>query len=110
MSTVVLTLVVVGGSIAVATGFALSGELKPATEAPSPHRGARRSPPKRARRDGAAPPPVTVDQVPARPRLLVRLRALIALTALIAVIGAGIAVLLVAGVTVASRALETAVK
>ena len=106
MSTVVLTLVVVGGSIAVAARLAASGERKPATEPSGSHRAPR------SRRRRVAPPGglVEVDQVPARPGLLGRLRAGIALVAIVAVIGAGIALGLLAGVTVLSQALEAAVQ
>ena len=110
MSTVVLTLVVVGGSIAVAAKLAVSGERKPATEAPVPHRAPRRQ--RRAARRAAAAPAgaAVVDQVPARPGVFRRLRAGITLVAIVVVIGAGIALGLLAGVTVLSQALETAVQ
>ena len=110
MSTVVLTLVVVGGSIAVAVRLAVSGKRKPATEPPTPHRATRRER-ARARRAAAAPVvAATVDQVPARPGVLQRMRSSIALLAIVATIGAGVALGLLAGVTVISRALETAVR
>ena len=110
MSTVVLTLVVVGGSIAVAAKLAASGERKPATEPPVPHRGSRRARAE-ARRAAAAPVgTATVDQVPARPGVFRRLRAGVTLVAVVAVIGAAIALGLLAGVTVISQALETAVQ
>ena len=110
MSTVVLTLVVVGGSIAVAAKLAASGERKPATEPPAPHRAPRRG--RRAARRATAAPEgaAVVDQVRARPGMLVRLRSGVALVAIVAVIGAGIALGLLAGVTVISQALETAVQ
>ncbi len=51
-----------------------------------------------------------VDQVPARPGVFRRLRAGITLVAIVVVIGAGIALGLLAGVTLLSQALETAVQ
>ncbi len=110
MSTVVLTLVVVGGSIAVAAKLAASGERKPATEPPAPHRAPRRERAK-ARRAAAAPVgAAAVDQVPARPGVFRRLWAGVTLVAIVAVVGAGIALGLLAGVTVISQAVETAVQ
>lgn len=110
VSTVVLTLVVVGGSIAVAAKLAVSGERKPATEAPVPHRVPRRER-RAARRVAAASEGASrVDQVPARPGVLRRLRAGVTLVAVVAMIGAGIALGLLAGVTLLSQALETAVQ
>ena len=111
MSTVVLTLVVVGGSIAVAAKLAASGERKPATERartpPRPPTGTGQA----ARRAAAAPVgAAAVDQVPARPGVFRRLRAGVTLVAIVAVIGAGIALGLLAGVTVISQAVETAVQ
>lgn len=103
MSTVVLTLVVVGGSIAVAAMLAARGEQKPATEAPAPHRAPRRE--RRSPRRAAV-----VDQVPARPGFFRRLRAGVALVAVVVLIGAGIALALLGGVTVITQALETAVQ
>ena len=110
VSTVVLTLVVVGGSIAVAAKLAVSGERKPATEAPVPHRAPRRERRAARRAAAAAEGASRVDQVPARPGLLRRLRAGVTLVALVAMIGAGIALGLLAGVTLLSQALETAVQ
>ena len=104
MSTVVLTLVVVGGSIAVATWVAVSGERKPATEPPVRHRARRRA------AEGRPVGRAVVDGVPVRPGLLTRLRAGLTLVAIMAMIGAVIALGLVAGVEVLSRSLEAAVQ
>jgi hypothetical protein len=119
VSTVVLTLVVVGGSIVAAAVIASSGEPKPATEAAEPHR-APSAPkaPRRARRTRrrryVAPAPVVLtavgDRVPPRPGFFVRLRALITLAAIVAVIGLSVALLIGAGAAAVSRALESAVQ
>ncbi|MET0666392.1 MAG: hypothetical protein ABWZ14_10985 [Acidimicrobiales bacterium] len=109
MSTVVLTLVVVGGSIAVAARLAGNGERKPATEPPVRHR-ARRRKAKAARRAAAAPSAALADRVSPRPGLLVRVRAGVTLVAMMAMIGAGIALGLLLGVQVISRTLEAAVQ
>ncbi|MET0160415.1 MAG: hypothetical protein ABW279_13115 [Acidimicrobiales bacterium] len=109
MSTVVLTLVVVGGSIAVAARLAGNGERKPATEPPVRHR-ARRRKAKAARRASAAPSAALADGVSPRPGLLVRVRAGVTLVVMMAMIGAGIALGLLLGVQVISRTLEAAVQ
>jgi hypothetical protein len=119
MSTVVLTLVVVGGSIAVAAKLAASGDEQPATDTAVPHRArlrGRNRPDQRPVRSGrrqrrTAVPGGTavVDAVTPRPGLLVRLRAGFTLLAIVAVIGATIAFGLLLGAEVVSRALETAV-
>ena len=110
MSTVVLTLVVVGGSIAVAARLAGNGERKPATEPPVRHR-ARRRKAKAARRAAAASSRAALaDRVSPRPGLLVRVRAGVTLVAMMAMIGAGIALGLLLGVQVISRTLEAAVQ
>ncbi|HEY8057426.1 MAG TPA: hypothetical protein VID94_01680 [Acidimicrobiales bacterium] len=109
MSTVVLTLVVVGGSIAVAARLAVSGESKPATEPPVRHR-ARRREAKAARRAAAASSAAVAEGVRPRPSLLIRLRAGVALVVVMAMIGAGIALGLLFGAQVISRTLETAVQ
>lgn len=113
MSTVVLTLVVVGGSIAVATRVARRGELKPATEPVIPHRApaegrgggwrARRA--RRAQQDAAA-------VAPARPHpgLLTRIRASVTLMAITALVGLAIALGILAGAAFVSRTLESAVQ
>lgn len=112
MSTVVLTLVVVGGSIAAATKLALNGERKPATEAPHPHRGwatmlrARSARNRSVQVVGLA----TGDVVSAKPGLLLRVRSAAALTALTAMIGAGVALLILAGAAFVADALQSAVK
>jgi hypothetical protein len=109
VSTVVLTLVVVGGSIAVAARLAVSGERKPATERPVRHRALRREA-KRARRATAASTAAVAEGVPPRPTLLVRLSAGLALVVVMAMIGAGIALGLLLGAQVISRTLESAVQ
>ena len=110
MSTVLLTLVVVGGSIAVAVRLAGSGEQKPATEAPRPHRASPRAQ-RQARRAATAPGGAAVEEsVRARPGLLVRIRAGFTLVALTAMIATAIALGLLAGVSVISQSLETAVR
>jgi hypothetical protein len=119
VSTVVLTLVVVGGSIAVAAKLAASGERKPATADAVPHRASGRRaaraderPVRQRRRRATAAPggAAEVEVVSPRPGLLVRLRAGVTLVAIVAVIGASIALGLLAGAEVVSRALETAVQ
>jgi hypothetical protein len=119
MSTVVLTLVVVGGSIAVAAKLAASGDEQPATDGAVRHRAAarRRDRPdqrpvrrSRTRRTAAPVGAAVVDAVSPRPGLLVRLRAGLTLVAIVAVIGASIALGLLFGAEVVSRALETAVQ
>ncbi len=120
MSTVVLTLVVVGGSIAVAVKLVRSEGMQPATDDAVPHRGrakrraddrpVRQRRRRRRRRATAAPESAAVvDSVAPRPGLLLRLRAGIMLVAVVALIGATIALGLVAGVEVISRAVEQAV-
>ena len=121
MSTVVLTLVVVGGSIAVAVKLVRSEGMQPATDDAVPHRGRakrraddrpvrQRRRRRRRRRATAAPESAAVvDSVAPRPGLLLRLRAGIMLVAVVALIGATIALGLVAGVEVISRAVEQAV-
>ena len=111
----VLTLVVVGGSIAVAAKLAASGELKPATVDAAPHRarpaGLGRRQRRQARRAAAAPGGAAVVEVVApRPGLLTRLRAGLTLVVIVAVIGGGIAVGLLVGAEAAGRLLEDAVK
>jgi hypothetical protein len=110
VSTVVLTLVVVGGSIAVAAKLAASGERKPATEAPVAHRAPRRERAKARRATSAPMGAAGVEQVPARPGVFRRLWAGVTLVAVVAVIGAGLALALLAGVTAISQAVETAVQ
>jgi hypothetical protein len=116
VSTVVLTLVVVGGSIAVAAKLAASGELKPATVHPAPHRARASGPSRRerrqvARRAAATPEGVAVvDLVAPRPGLLTRFRAGLTLLVIIAAIGGAIAVGLLVGAEAAGQLLEDAVK
>jgi hypothetical protein len=110
VSTVVLTLVVVGGSIAVAARLAVSGERKPATEPPVRHRAWRRKAKTARRAAVAARNAALADGVSPRPGLLVRVRAGVTLVALTAMIGAGIALGLLLGVQVISRTLEAAVQ
>jgi hypothetical protein len=105
---VVLTLVVVGGSLAVAVKLAASGEQKPATVGAPPHR-ARRASPRRAERNRPERAAGAPDQVPPRPGLLTRLRAGVTLLAVVAVIGGAIALGLVVGVEAAGQILEDAV-
>ena len=64
----------------------------------------------RRRRATAAPGGAAVESVDPRPGLLVRLRAGLVLVAIVALIGASIALGLLAGAEVVSRALETAVR
>jgi len=114
VSTVVLTLVVVGGSIAVAVRLAASGERKPATAGAANHRARGRADERpvrrRRRRDRAAPAGAAlVEAVAPRPGLLVRLRAGVALVAIVAVIGGVIALGFLAGAEVVGQALESAV-
>jgi hypothetical protein len=115
VSTVVLTLVVVGGSIAVAAKLAARGELKPATVAAPPHRARTPKPEGRRRRQpgrAAATPGgvAAVEVVAPRPGLLTRLRAGLTLVVVVAVIGGAIAVGLLVGADAAGRILEDAVK
>jgi hypothetical protein len=115
VSTVVLTLVVVGGSIAVAAKLAASGEVQPATADAPPHRapaeGSRRRRRRQAGRAAAAPGGAgVVEVVPARAGLLTRLRAGVTLVVIVAVIGGAIAVSLLVGAEAAGRLLEDAVK
>jgi hypothetical protein len=115
VSTVVLTLVVVGGSIAVAAKLAASGERKPATAGAGTHRASSRGderPVRQWRRRATAAPggAAAIESVAPRPGLFTRLRAGVTLVAIVAVIGASIALGLLAGAEVVSRALETAVQ
>jgi hypothetical protein len=107
VSTVVLTLVVVGGSIAVAARLAASGERKPATVVAAPHRASRRQ----ARRAAAAPEgAAVVEGVRPRPGLLTRVRAGMVLVVIVAAIGGAIALGLLVGAEAAGAFLEDAVK
>ena len=108
----VLSLVVVGGSIAVAARLARSGELKPATVNAAPHRAPGRIGRRRAaRRDAAAPGgAAAVELVAPRPGLLTRLRAGLTLMVVVAVVGGAIAVGLLVGAEAAGQFLEDAVK
>ena len=115
----VLTLVVVGGSIAVAAKLAASGERKPATADAGTHRASGRRasrgderPVRQWRRRATAAPEgaAAIESVAPRPGLFTRLRAGVTLVAIVAVIGASIALGLLAGAEVVSRALETAVQ
>ena len=103
----VLTLVVVGGSVVVAARLAADGGRKPATVHPGPHRARRPG----RRRDSAAPGgAAVVEMVPPRPGPLVRLRAGLALVVIVATIGGVIALGLLAGIQLISGSLETAVQ
>jgi hypothetical protein len=115
VSTVVLTLVVVGGSIAVAAKLAASGEQKPATVLASPHRAPTDRAVRRRRRQpgrGTATPGgvAVIDVVAPRPGLLTRLRAGLTLVVIVAAIGGAIAVGLLVGVDAAGQILENAVE
>jgi hypothetical protein len=112
VSTVVLTLVVVGGSIAVAAKLARSGEMQPATVGAAPHRApAGRRARRAARRATAAPGgAAVVESVAPRPGLLTRLRAGLTLVVIVALIGGAIAVGLLLGAEAAGQILEDAVK
>jgi hypothetical protein len=109
VSTVVLTLVVVVGSFAVAAYVARHGERQPATELRPSHRVPPRSRPRARPAAAAAPPVTTVEAVEARPGFWVRLRGLVGYLAIVAVVGVGIALAVLAGVALAGRALESAV-
>jgi hypothetical protein len=112
VSTVVLSLVVVGGSIAVAARIAARGEQQPATVIGPPHRApsARRRR-QRSRRGAAAPEgAAVVDAVAPRPGPLVRLRAGLALLVIVAAIGGAIALFLLVGAETAGRFLEDVVE
>jgi hypothetical protein len=108
VSTVVLTLVVVGGSIAVVAKLARSGEMQPATVGAEPHR----APAGRRRRRATAAPgdAAVVELVAPRPGPLTRLRAGLTLVVIVAVIGGAIAVGLLLGAEAAGQILEDAVK
>jgi hypothetical protein len=108
VSTVVLTLVVVGGSIAVAARLARDGEVQPATVGAATHRA---RPRRRRRRATAAPEDAAVvDVVAPRPGLLTRLRAGLTLVVIVAVIGGAIAIGLLLGAEAAGQLLESAVE
>lgn len=120
MSTVVLTLVVVAGSIAVSAKIATSGELKPATDAPGPHRappgsGARSFPVLRRLRQARSGPATIVDRsgaelVRPRPGPFRRLAAGVMLVTITVVLGAAVALGLLGAAAVIGRALESAVQ
>lgn len=103
----VLTLVVVGGSVAVAAKLAADGERKPATVVATPHRARGR----RARRAAAAPEgAAVVEGVRPRPGLLTRLRAGVVLVVVVAAVGGAIALGCLLGAEAAGAFLEDAVK
>jgi hypothetical protein len=107
VSTVVLTLVVVGGSIAVAAKLAGGGEQQPATVRAGSHRAPRRV---KAGRATAAPGGAAVEVVAPRPGPLVRLRAGVTLLVIVAAIGSAIALGLLVGAEAAGQVLEDAVQ
>jgi hypothetical protein len=109
VSTVVLTLAVVGGSILVAARLARSSGVQPATTDAPPHR-ARRPRPARRRATAAPEGAAVVDLVAPRPGLLTRLRAGLTLVLIVAVIGGAIAIGLLVGAEAAGQLLEDAVK